>query len=144
HECAGMDQPLPSRGKEVMSAELIDTDEIAPNAPAQPMTTCETNCWSGPPHPLGLLRARPSGQATAATPKQLMKYRRVNRPRSMCSPRCRSASSTLYHQGRCSSLGYPEKVCPTISARCASASLADLYALSGWRSCGVVITRFIR
>jgi len=29
HECAGMDQPLPSRGKEVISAELIDTDEIA-------------------------------------------------------------------------------------------------------------------
>src|SRR5262249_46132532 len=46
HECAGMDQPWPSRGKEAMSAELIDTDEIAPNAPAQPMTTCETNCWS--------------------------------------------------------------------------------------------------
>jgi len=58
HECAGMDQPLPSRGKEVMSAELIDTDEIAPNAPAQPMTTCETNCWSAPLHPLALLRAR--------------------------------------------------------------------------------------
>jgi hypothetical protein len=58
HECAGMDQPLPSRGKEVMSAELIDTDEIAPNAPAQPMTTCATNCWSAPPHPLALLRAR--------------------------------------------------------------------------------------
>jgi len=49
---------LPSRGKEVMSAELIDTDEIAPNAPAQPMTTCATNCWSAPPHPLALLRAR--------------------------------------------------------------------------------------
>jgi hypothetical protein len=47
-----------------------------------------------------------SGHA-AAPPKQLTKYRRVIGPRSMCSPRCRSAPSLPYHQGRCPSLDNP-------------------------------------
>jgi hypothetical protein len=56
----------------------------------------------------GCCARAPSGHATAAPPKQLTKYRRVNEPRSMCSPLAGRHHQTVYHQGRCSSLDNPE------------------------------------
>ena len=41
------------------------------------MTTCETNCWSAPPHPLALLRARrewPRGSRAAEQRDELAAF----------------------------------------------------------------------